>query len=79
MYPPYVSKLNWNREKQVNLLIIPDGEIIHFLAETKLGTFLRGIFSKNNGDFCCLSCVHSFREKKQTSVEYKETWKERFL
>ena len=27
----------------------------------KLSTLLRGITSKNNGDFYCLNCLHSFR------------------
>ena len=42
-----------NREKQWN-----------YLAVKKLSALLRGITSKNKGDFYCLNCFHSFRTKK---------------
>ena len=32
IYPAYVSKHNLNCEKQVNLLMIPNGEGWHYLA-----------------------------------------------
>ena len=32
IYPAYVSKHNSNREKQVILLMIPNGEECHYLA-----------------------------------------------
>ena len=31
-YPFYVSKNNWNHEKEVILLIIPNGEGRHYVA-----------------------------------------------
>ena len=54
-----------NREKQVILLMIPNGEGWHYLAVKKLSALLRGITSKHHGDFYCLNCLHSFR------TEYK--------
>ena len=33
----------------------------HFLAVKKLSVLLRPIASKNNGDFYCFNCLHSFR------------------
>ena len=63
VYPSYVSKHNSNREKQVILLIIPNGEKWHYLAVKKLSALLRGITSKSNYDFYCLNCLHSFRTK----------------
>ena len=45
----YVSKNNLNREKQVILLMISNGEKgqLHYLALTKLSVLLRGIMSKH--------------------------------
>ena len=68
MHPAFVSKHNSNCEKQVIFLMILNGRGWHHLEVKKLSALLRGISSKNNGDFCCLSCLHSFRTKKQTSV-----------
>ena len=39
-HPVYVSKHNSNREKQVILLIIPNGEKFHYLSVKKLSAFL---------------------------------------
>ena len=39
----------------------------HYLAVKKLSGLLRGITLKNNGHFCCLNCLHSFRTKKLES------------
>ena len=64
IYPAYVSKHNSNREEQVILLIISNREKIrYYLAVKKLSALLRGITSRNNGDFYCLNCLHSFRIK----------------
>ena len=43
--------------------MIPNGEKWHYLAVTKFSALLRGITSQNNGDFYCLSCLHSFKTK----------------
>ena len=62
IYPVYMSKHNSNCEKQVILLMISNGEKqCHYLPVYKLSALLRGITTKNNGAFCCLNCIHSFR------------------
>ena len=43
----YVSKHNWNCEKQVILLMIPNGKKWHYLAVKKLSSLLREIASKH--------------------------------
>ena len=58
--PAYISKHNSNCEKQVILLMIPNGERSQYLEVKKLPVFLRGITSKHRCDFHCPSCLHSF-------------------
>ena len=68
IYPAYVLKHNSNCEKQVILLMIPNGEGSHYLAIKKLSALLRVITSKHHGNFHCLNCLHSFAtEKKRES------------
>ena len=70
--PAYVSKHNWNREKQVILLVISNGEKkCHYLAVKKLSALLRGIISNYNGDFYCLNCFHSYRTNKKLKSHKK--------
>ena len=71
IYPAYVSKHNSNREKQVILLMIPNGEGWHYLAVKELSALLRGITSKNNSDFYCLNCLHYFRTKNKLESHKK--------
>ena len=87
IYPAYVSKHNANREKQVILLMTSNGEKrersetlatrgkfegqCHYIAVKKLSALLRGITSKNNGDFYCLNCLHSFRTKNKLESHKK--------
>ena len=74
IYPAYVSKHNSNREKQVTLLMISNGEKQwHYLALKKLSALLRGITSKNNSEFYCLNCLHSFRTKNKLQL-HKKLW-----
>ena len=48
--------------------MIPNGEGWHYLAVKKLSVSLRGITSKQHGDFYCLNCLHSFAiENKRES------------
>ena len=61
IYLPHVSKHNSNREKQVVLSIIPNGEKWQLSCRKKLSALLRGITSKYYGDFYCLICLRSFR------------------
>ena len=60
-------------KKQVILLMISNDEKReaksegwwYYLAVKRLSALLRGITSKNNGDFYCLNCLHSFRTKNK--------------
>ena len=56
----YKSKYNLKHENQVILLMITDGEKLHYLAVKKLSALLREITGNNNGDFYCLNCFHSY-------------------
>ena len=70
IYPTYVSMNNSNREKQLIVLMIPNGEGWHYLAVKKLSALLRGIMSEHYGDFYCLNCLHSFAtENKHESLK----------
>ena len=74
IYCAYVSQHNWNREKQVILLTIPNeekrevesGGWWHHLAVKILSELLRGITSNDHDDFYCLNCLHSFGTEKKT-------------
>ena len=75
-YPVYVSKHHSNREKQVIIFVIPNGEKLwHYHAVKKLSALLRGATSKNNGkndgDFYCSNCLHSFRTKNKLTSHKK--------
>ena len=73
IYRAYVSKNSSNREKQVIISMIPNGEKQwHYLEVKKLSALLRGITPKNNGDFCCLNCLHFFRTKIKLESHKKE-------
>ena len=56
----YKSKYNLNRENQVILLMITDGEKWHYLAVKSLSALFRGITGNNNGDIYCLNCSQSY-------------------
>ena len=58
----FVSKHNSNCEKQVILLMIPNGEVRrwHYLAVKKLSALLRGT-----------ACFHSFRKKNKLESHKK--------
>ena len=76
IYPVYVSKHHSNREKQVIIFVIPNGEKLwHYHAVKKLSALLRGATSKNNGkndgDFYCSNCLHSFRTKNKLTSHKK--------
>ena len=43
--------------------MIPNREGCHYLAVKKLSALLRGITSKNHGDFYSLYCLYSFQQK----------------
>ena len=60
--PSYTSKYNYNRKKQVILLMITDDDNRwHYLAVKRLPALLRGAASNHHGDFYRLNCFHSYR------------------
>ena len=61
--PTYVSEHNSNREKQVIILMIPNGEGWYYIEVKQLSALLRRITSKHNSDFYYLSCLQSLRTK----------------
>ena len=61
----YKSKHNLNREEQVILLMISNGEKWHYTAVTRLSGLLRGVTYNHNDDFYCLNCFHAFRTKNK--------------
>ena len=46
----------------------------HYFAVKRFSTLLRGIISKNHGDFYCMNCVHSFKTKNKVKSQEK-VWK----
>ena len=54
----YRSEYNHKREKQVNLLMITDGNKWHYLARITLSALLAKKSSNHNGDFYCLNCFN---------------------
>ena len=61
----YKSKHNLNREEQVILLMISNGEKWHYTAVTRLSGLLRGVTYNHNDDFYCLNSFHAFRTKNK--------------
>ena len=61
----YKSKYNLNRENQVILLMITDGEKWNYLAVKSLSALPRGITVNNNGDFYGLNCFRSYTTKNK--------------
>ena len=56
MHISHKSKYNLPDENQVILLMINDGEKLHYLAVKNLPALFRKITGNNNGDFYCLNC-----------------------
>ena len=56
----YKSKYNLSRENQVILLMITDGEKLHYLAVKSLSALFTKITGNNNGNFYCLNCFQSY-------------------
>ena len=51
--------------------MISDGGKWHYVAVKKLSTLLREITSKNNDNFYCLNCLHSFITKNKLESHKK--------
>ena len=61
----YISKYNYKRDNQVNLLMITDGvKNCHYLAAKSIPRLLRGITSNHVEDFYCLNYFHSYTTEK---------------
>ena len=58
-------KHNSNHEKQVILLMIPNGKGWHYIAVKQLPALLRGMVSKHHGGIYCLNCLHSFKTENK--------------
>ena len=67
----YKSKHNLNREEQVILLMISNGEKWHYTAVTRLSELLRGVTYNDHDDFYCLNCFHAFRTKNKLEEHKK--------
>ena len=48
--------------------MIPNGDGWSYIALKKLPALLRGITSKNKGDFHCLNCLYLFRIKSKLEL-----------
>ena len=51
--------------------MISNREKWHYLAVKKISTLLRGITSKNNGEFYCFICFHFLRTKNKLESHKK--------
>ena len=67
----YKSKHNLNREKQVILLMISNGENWHYLVVKKLSGLPRGITSNRKEDFYCLNCFCACSAKNKLEEHKK--------
>ena len=63
--PAYIWKNNSTREKQIIHLMISNEEKEGWHVVKRLSASLNGIASKQNDDFYCLNCLHSFRTENQ--------------
>ena len=62
----YISECNNERDNQIHLLMITDGDCNwHYLAVKSISRLLRGITSNHNGDFHCLNCLNSYTAKEK--------------
>ena len=65
------SKHNLTREKQIILLMISNGENLHYLVVKSLSGLLTGITSNHKEAFYCLNCFHSYRTKNKLEAHKK--------
>ena len=67
----YRSKYNLTYDKQMILLMIIDGEKLHYLVVRNLSGLFKGITSNHYGDFYSLNCFHSCRTKNKLEAHKK--------
>ena len=51
--------------EEITLLMIPDEKDWYYLAAKKETALVKEVTSKNNIDFYCLNCLHSFRTENK--------------
>ena len=61
----YKSKYNFKHENQAILLMITNGEKLHYLAVKSLSALLRGVPANNHEDFYCLNGFRPYTTKKE--------------
>ena len=67
----YKSKNNLTQERQIILLMINDGQKLHYLAVKNLSGLLRGITPNHKEDFYCLNCFHSYSTENKLEAHKK--------
>ena len=67
-YPANISKHNSDHEKQIILLMIPNGEGWHCFAVKRMSVLLIGITSKYDCDLYSLNCLHLFITKNKLKL-----------
>ena len=67
----YRSKNNLTQKRQITLLMISDGQKLHYLVVKNLSGLLRGIKSNDKEDFYCLNCFHSYRTENKLEAHKK--------
>ena len=70
IYPVYISKHKSNREKQVILLMIQNGEEWCYIAVKKLPALLREKTPKDHGHFYCLNWLYSLATNLNLTKRY---------
>ena len=65
------SKYNLNRENQLIILMITDGEKWHYLAVKSLYALFRRITGNNHGDFYYLNCFQSYTTENKLKKHKK--------
>ena len=75
IYPAYVLKHNSNHEKQVILLMIPNGKGWHYIPVKQLPALLKGMVSKRHSGIYCLNCLHSLKTENKLKSHKKSMWK----
>ena len=66
------SEFNSKRSKQVNLLMIVDGENRHYTAVKSLSRLLKSMNAKHHGAYhFCVNCLNGFRTESARDKHYK--------
>merc|ERR1711911_63802 len=66
------SDFNCKRSKQVNLLMIVEGENRHYTAVKNLSRLLKSLNAKHKGAYhFCLNCLNGFRTESARDKHYK--------